>query len=463
MEDKISSLQLRWFPTDQEDFVSLNLTSLPPTMLVYEDMNGLYNCAKALRQIESQMESLPKIIFKGEWAMKVKQILEQLRKSPSDTDKVLDCPAVDGIILIDRWLDPVTPLFSQKTFSGVLDELFRIDIQGKIKFDTNVFYSNSEIPKSLKEKPQFDIYLNDVIYPMLRDAHIGGVGVLINTLIKECQKEEQALKSYESIPQFKKNMSSLEAFLKKKEVLPGYMRMAELCIQELSKISKSDFIDCETDIIGGKYGDKPIPFLENCIVDGLPLLPILRLIALQSQLCNGIKTSTWQYYRKLIVQVRYLEGIGNIEDINLSFQSYGVGLLVWLLRLQMGGIIKCLDNSDKISPTYKPIDWKTLEKRFRVFVDDPQTDELAKAYNGYVPLLVRIIEEGYLTQFRDWKGMENYKENTGRQEEKKWLLFVIGGVTRAEMSLLRKRFPDITNYYVSDVITGDSLLQSFRD
>ena len=104
-----------------------------------------------------------------------------------------------------------------------------------------------------------------------------------------------------------------------------------------------------------------------------------------------------------------------------------------------------------------------MEKRFRVFVDDYQSDELAKAYNGYVPLLVRIIEEGYLTQFRDWKGMENYKENNGKQEGKKWLLFVIGGVTRAEMGLIRKRFPGITDCYVSEVVTGESLIKKFSN
>ena len=52
-------------------------------MLIYEDWNELYKCAKALRQLESQMEYPPKIIFKGKWSQTVSQILEQLRKSVS--------------------------------------------------------------------------------------------------------------------------------------------------------------------------------------------------------------------------------------------------------------------------------------------------------------------------------------------------------------------------------------------
>uniref|UniRef100_A0AC34R4B2 Uncharacterized protein n=1 Tax=Panagrolaimus sp. JU765 TaxID=591449 RepID=A0AC34R4B2_9BILA len=274
-------------------------------MLIYEDWNELYKCAKAIHQIETQMENTPKIVYKGEWSTKVQHILEQLRKSPpADHKKITTYSNVDEIIIIDRWLDPVTPLIQQQTFAGVADELYRIDIQSKIKFDTKIFYEGSDIPKEVKDKPQFDFYLNDEIYPTLRDSLMKDIGLKIRSHVKECKTEEDNFKSLGTIAEFGEFVNnSAKKLLLKKKVLGIYTRMTELFFSELSEPFRVSIRKCEEEIISGKYGDKPIPFIENAIIDATPLMPIVRLIALQSQICNGLKTPTWQYYRRLIVQV----------------------------------------------------------------------------------------------------------------------------------------------------------------
>uniref|UniRef100_A0AC34RG14 Uncharacterized protein n=1 Tax=Panagrolaimus sp. JU765 TaxID=591449 RepID=A0AC34RG14_9BILA len=174
-------------------------------------------------------------------------------------------------------------------------------------------------------------------------------------------------------------------------------------------------------------------------------MPIVRLIALQSQICNGLKTPTWQYYRRLIVQ------------------SYGITELSWLLKLQMAGLIRCSDNTDKIKMTYLPIDFETLKKRFRLIVDDPESETVAKTYSGYVPLLIRILEEGETNQFKDWKSLEVVNEEKKPTLTGKKMLFVVGGITRAEMGLIKTRFPSFIHCCTSTIITGDSMLQVFRE
>lgn len=224
--------------------------------------------------------------------------------------------------------------------------------------------------------------------------------------------------------------------------MPLYTRMSEMFMYELSQPFQRELKQVQEDIMNGVYNDKIIPFIENSIIDCQPLVSILRLIALQSQICNGLKTSTWQSYRKMIVQ------------------SYGIEKLAWLIRLQLAGLIRCADNTDRIKQTYLPIDWATLQKRFKVFVDDPASEDIAKPYQGYVPLLIRILEEGELSQFKDWKssGPDEYAK---KGNSKKRMLFVIGGITRTEMGIIKRRFPGITQCCTSGVITGDNLLQSF--
>lgn len=36
---------------------------------------------------------------------------------------------------MDRWLDALTPMLTQFTFGGAIDELFEIDVQGYFKFN----------------------------------------------------------------------------------------------------------------------------------------------------------------------------------------------------------------------------------------------------------------------------------------------------------------------------------------
>lgn len=42
-------------------------------------------------------------------------------------DELLD---VDSVVIIDRWLDLMTPMITQFTFGGAVEELFGIDIDG---------------------------------------------------------------------------------------------------------------------------------------------------------------------------------------------------------------------------------------------------------------------------------------------------------------------------------------------
>uniref|UniRef100_A0A914QD57 Sec1 family protein n=1 Tax=Panagrolaimus davidi TaxID=227884 RepID=A0A914QD57_9BILA len=445
IDKHIYNLPMRWFPTDHSQFISMNLPTLPPVMLIYEDWNELYKCAKALRQLETQMEYPPKIIYKGKWSTTVAQILEQLRKTPSE-EHVIEAPNVDEIIIIDRWLDLATPLMMQQTFSGVADEMYGIDIQSKIKFETENFYKGSKIPKSLQEKPQFDFYLNDEIYPELCDSHMMDVSGKIQYFVRECKEEELKYKSVESVAQISECVNSLPRVIKKREATTSYLQMTTLFMHDMSQAERLDYRKCEEEILENKFEDKIIPYIETCILNAEPLLKILRLISLQSQICNGLKLATLQAYRKSIVQ------------------GYGIEVLSWFLRLEMAGLIRCSDKSEKMS-TYLPVNFTDLKKRFKLFsTEPPQVGDIARFYNGYVPLLIRILEEGEQADFMNWDFIEPSKNVPLKKKlQKDRLLFIVGGITRAEMGIIKERFPDMKYCCTTATITGNQLIEGLRE
>ena len=40
---------------------------------------------------------------------------------------------INRVVIVDRWVDPLTPLLTQLTYSGLLDELFGVGMMGSIK------------------------------------------------------------------------------------------------------------------------------------------------------------------------------------------------------------------------------------------------------------------------------------------------------------------------------------------
>jgi len=76
-------------------------------------------------------------------------------------------------------------------------------------------------------------------------------------------------------------------------------------------------------------------------------------------------------------------------------------------------------------------------KRLGSVVDE---DPMASFYNGYVPLIVRQLEQKIR---ENWKGWESYKNEKLKEnfvatsKGPKRALFVIGGLTRSEIACLR--------------------------
>ena len=54
------------------------------------------------------------------------ELLQRMRRE-DNLDETLITPQIDNLIVIDRSVDPLTPLLSQLTYEGLIDELFGIN------------------------------------------------------------------------------------------------------------------------------------------------------------------------------------------------------------------------------------------------------------------------------------------------------------------------------------------------
>lgn len=85
--------------------------------------------AKAMMTIQRAFGLIPQIVGKGDSARKLSNLMHRLRAElprPSATSPALATGAIDSMVVLDRQVDLVTPLCTQLTYEGLIDEVLGI-------------------------------------------------------------------------------------------------------------------------------------------------------------------------------------------------------------------------------------------------------------------------------------------------------------------------------------------------
>jgi len=90
----------------------------------------IFDSTQALLTIQKLFGTFPQIIGKGDYAQRLTTLLtRQTPKAPngSSSDSLLSSsPRIDSLIVLDRRVDMITPLLTQLTYEGLVDELIGI-------------------------------------------------------------------------------------------------------------------------------------------------------------------------------------------------------------------------------------------------------------------------------------------------------------------------------------------------
>ncbi|VDK76034.1 unnamed protein product [Onchocerca ochengi] len=405
----LESLSLRLFPL-YNDFLTLLMHDLPSKLLLDNDWTELQKCASAVRQLELLVGCLPNLRCKGKWAAQIVEIDESQTVSEHNDFQISD------IILIDRWIDPLTPLLIQLTYAGLVDEIFDIGATGNI--NTSKVSSTSDSTDAASE-----ISLHDPLFKMIRDLHIKDVGKEIAKTLGTLRDERTRLK--ENPPS--DSLAESKVFVRRLLDMQGSEKHADthtLIAEHLMSFIRDDlrystFPKLAIDILQGAYGDRIIPQIENLILEAYNPLIVLRFIALQCLVAGGFKNATISTYERLFIQ---------------SYGGYYISL--WI-KLQLTGLL--WERNGRVKYEYTPFDFQTACNRMSCFVDEEHSayGTTAYPYGGYIPLIVRYIELGIQNNWRDWTTILSDDRLTISPSTYS-IIFIIGGITQAELACLRK-------------------------
>ncbi|KAM7145102.1 vacuolar protein sorting-associated protein 33A [Macrochelys suwanniensis] len=444
------------------DLLSMESESAFKECYLENDQTSLYHAAKGLMTLQALYGTIPQIFGKGDCARHVANMMIRMKREfPGGQNSIF--PVFDTLLLLDRNVDLLSPLATQLTYEGLIDEIYGIQ-NTYVKLPPEKFLpkKQGEGGKDLPTEPK-KLQLNSAeeLYAEIRDKNFNAVGSVLSKkakIISAAFEERHHAKTVGEIKQFVSQLPHMQAA---RSSLANHTSIAEL-IKDIT--TSEDFFDnltVEQEFMSGIDTDKVNNYTEDCIAQKHPLIKILRLVCLQSVCNSGLKQKVLDHYKREILQ------------------TYGYEHILTLNNLEKAGLLKLQTSSRNNYPT--------IRKTMRLWMDDvneQNPNDISYVYSGYAPLSVRLAQ---LLARPGWRSIEevlkilpgpHFEERqqlpTGLQKKRQQgenritLVFFLGGVTYAEIAALRflSQMEDGSTEYViatTKLINGTNWIKSLME
>lgn len=142
------------------------------------DPTGLYLVAQSIVHLQKLYGPISVAWGKGQAAKYVWDLVQRLWREEQTKQQKNSC--IDQILLIDRAIDLISPLATQLTYEGLIDELYGLN-NTTASFQAEKFQSNEERQsESLAEgKKQFILNSGDKLYADIRDRNFNAVNTWV--------------------------------------------------------------------------------------------------------------------------------------------------------------------------------------------------------------------------------------------------------------------------------------------
>ncbi|SCU90261.1 LAME_0E07756g1_1 [Lachancea meyersii CBS 8951] len=369
-----------------------------------------------------------------------------------------------NLIVLERDIDSLTPLCSQLTYAGILDDLY------EMKHKTLIH----QPPLTDIDAVSLD-YDKDEVWNELKFKNFGALGSRLNELARELQAGYDSRHQAESVSEIKQFVENLGGLQERQKLLKLHTALSSKVLKEVADKDEGEgeslfnrVMEIEQDLIAGNLGqrsncEKILELLhEGC----LSFSGVVRLCCIFSLARNGIRDREYNLLRTEIVD------------------TWGVEAMFGLQRLARAGMFLSKATFAKYSP------WTDFDT-FAAYLDlVPQSDrdgdpcdpgdpqDSSFAYCGIVPIMTRAVQLLYdrsivsktfssqqpfiISRTPSWRGLEELftqHYGPGIAREQVWdesasartkmigkpakgvadpvLLVAIGGITMGEMATLQ--------------------------
>ena len=405
-----------------DDVMSMEIGSSFKDLFLDGDLAMLHWIAKTIVKMQSaRFGPIPVIRGKGRLASKVVNIVNRLQHEVG-TDFISEqTPEIEAMCIVDRGCDMLTPMMTQLTYEGLIEELYGIDTA---HFDPP-FDMNTEGSAAPERDRNIPLNGGDRMFAEIRDKNFSTVGGILY------QKSVWVKQSYERRKDVQ-HLKDLKEFMKGLPEMQEFHRLIGVHTNVASQIGKmtqtSEFrkrVAIEQAIVQQEDDKEAIEYIDELINKGEPLKKVLRLLCVMSLVNGGIKQKVYDQFK---------------ESLMLA---YGIPQIV--------AAMYSLDRCGLLTVQETKSNFAALRKSCRLWAEElqeQQPSDLAYAYSGYAPLLSRIIEamaintQGWgsptdVTELAPGERAEVRNDVEVPGNTRVVVIFVVGGITHAEIGTIR--------------------------
>ncbi|UYV77674.1 VPS33A, partial [Cordylochernes scorpioides] len=317
----LDEFNLELYPFDS-DVLSMEISPAFKECFVEEDFTCLFDVAKALMKIQSLYGIIPNVYGKGEAAKHVFELMTRLRREQVGQECQMQTPQIHSLILLDRTVDLMTPLVTQLTYEGLLDEIYGID-NNIIKLPPEKFVTTGDNTAAVSTETKI-LNSAEELYSQLRDLNFSQAGGFINRKMKQLSSQFKERHEATTVQEMKQFVNKLPRMQDAKKSLATHTSIAELVNEVTVKEEFHSHLEAEHNFIQGIDTDKVSTYIEDMIAQEEPFIKggvqVLRLICIQSLANNGLKPKVLEHYRREILQVygyQHLLFLTNLERCGL--------------------------------------------------------------------------------------------------------------------------------------------------
>jgi len=453
-----------------------------------KDPTSVFLAAQALWPLQQKYGLFPRIIGKGDNAKRLMELLFRMRSEASTEENasanvsrfgMMPSAAIESLVVIDREVDLATPLLTQLTYEGLIDELYGIkhnqaEVDSSIVGVAPAAQPSGKAPaaptqQGLKRKIQLDS--SDKLYDQTRDANFGIVSSLLNKVARRLQSEYESRHGAKSTTELREFVNKLPGYQSEQQSLKIHTGLVEDIMKHTESNIFRRTLDVQQNLNSGFDPSSEHDSIEELIARDLPLRIILRLLCLESCLSGGLRPKDLDSFKRQILHAYGYQHLLTLDALEK----------MQLLQTRTSANALYIPNPLGATTDGGRTNYAYLRKVLRLIVEEvneQDPNDIAYVYSGYAPLSVRLVQciiqkqyllsitkgatatNGVSTAGHGWQGFEDALKNvkgetfnkvqkgnelavkarhmlSGTGAMKTVVVMFLGGITFTEIAALR--------------------------
>lgn len=410
----IRDLNFDFFPL--EDYLlDLDYEQTLSELYLSNEYNVHNLSAESLYKFQLLFGQFNNLVSVGPNADKVVHVLDQIHRENRD-EPLPAATLYHNCIVIDRNMDLVTPLMTQFTYTGLLDEVFGVK-NNLLNIPAN--FVNKTIDS--KDKIYFNLKNDkDPEYRRIKDYNYTHFVNYVKKLLPELEAQKVDKETLKTKGVSKEMLDNQI----RKDFMEKHLNLILRIDARLKQVDDFEKTTYQTSVI---LGD---PALFERLVDDiqiqLPIEIVLNLLILTNFYLAGFTARQYEILHKELLD------------------AYGVGIVKTLMNLEKAGLFVNKDDKDSNFELVNLNNLANYKKIFEILDNNVhmRTErDISTCYNGYIPILVKIIESVLHNTPVDPNIPLKYTNQENKHlfaQQDGVLLFVVGGVSYSEVSCLQR-------------------------